>query len=186
MVNIFYLSMQHKQQNHWCYGDCTEEMENISLGMYFIFVLRNKALHLNMSTVFVCFVFFFVIPVINMNSLLVTLSHQINPFSCITCNAHTWHGNITEKRCQLASKVFFLFLKVFWTTSQCASALLLSSSCKASFSTWGYFCSIMYGGGIKTVDAMASPLSVSRAGTRRQMACKSGTQQGTPLGHPHI
>ena len=32
-----------------------------------------------------------------------------------------------------------------------------TSSCKASLSTWGYFCSIMHGGGIKTVDAMASP-----------------------------
>lgn len=97
-----------------------------------------------------------------MNGLFVALSHQINPLSCITCNArtraHTWHGSTTGERCQLASKVFFfLFLKVFWTTSQCASALLLSYSCKASFSTWGYFCSIMYGGGIKTVDAMASP-----------------------------
>ena len=62
-----------------------------------------------------------------------------------------------------------------------------TSSCKASFSTWGYFCSIMHGGRIKTVDAMAFPPdSVSRAHTRRPMAWQCGAQQGAPLGHPHI
>lgn len=89
--------------------------------------------------------------------------------------AHTRaHWSAVGERCHLSSKVFFffppLFLEVLWTTSQCASALPLSSrtrfchdpfmntsSCKASFSTWGYFCSIMHGGGIKTVDAMAFP-----------------------------
>lgn len=66
--------------------------------------------------------------------------------------------------------LFFFSLRCF---EQHLSVLLLSlyplapvfshdpfmntSSCKASFSTWGYFCSIMHGGGIKTVDAMASP-----------------------------
>lgn len=111
---------------------------------------------------------------INLNALFVALNLQINPSSCITCNsqthAHTyiWKHNWGEM--SLVFQSLFLFLKVLWTTSQCASALLLSSrtrfshdpfmntsSCKASFSTWGYFCSIMHGGGIKTVDAMASP-----------------------------
>lgn len=86
-------------------------------------------------------------------------------------------------------KTFPFFLKVFQTSSQCASAFCLSSSCKDSFFTWGYFCSIMYGAGIKTIAEVASLfpcLSLSRVGTRRQMACESGTQQGTPLGHPLI
>lgn len=81
----------------------------------------------------------------------------------------------------------FILLKVL-RTSQCAAALLLSShtlfshdpfmntsSCKASFSTWGYFCSIMHGGRIKTVDAMASPFQshVPASGSqwRAKVAC---------------
>ena len=71
---------------------------------------------------------FIVTSVVNMNGVFVALSHQINPLSCITCATHTcthtWHGGTTGERCQLAPKVFILFLKVFWTTSQCASAAL--------------------------------------------------------------
>lgn len=65
---------------------------------------------------------------------------------------------------------FFLLLRVLWTTSQCTSGLpessrtpfthdpfMNTSSCKSSFSTWGYFCTIMHGGGIKTVEATVSP-----------------------------
>lgn len=111
----------------------------------------------------------------------VTLSHLISSSSCTACNVYiNRHARarlranthtILPHNWRVMSVVFqslFLFLEVLWTTSQCA--LLLSfrsqfshdpfmntSSCKAFFSTSGYFCSIMHGGGIKTVDVMASP-----------------------------
>jgi len=82
-------------------------------------------------------------------------------------HTHTRYGHTTRERCQLSSKVFFFCSRCF---EQHLSVLLPSSctlfshdpfmntsSCKASLSTWGYFCSIMHGGRIKTVDAVASP-----------------------------
>lgn len=115
--------------------------------------------------------------VVNLNALFVTLNLQINPLLMHYMQRTYTHTHTRNTEAQLGRDVtclpksFFLFLEVLWTTSQCASALLLStltpffshdpfmntSSCKASLSTWGYFCSIMHGGGIKTVDAMASP-----------------------------
>lgn len=76
---------------------------------------------------------------------------------------------------------------VYWRLSCDVTALPLclinTSSCKAFFLTWGYFCSIIHGSGIKTVDAMASPF-------QHHVQPASGqwrdTQQGASLGHPHI
>lgn len=74
----------------------------------------------------------------------------------------------TGERCHFSSSVFFFSLRCYEHLSVlllCLSShtqfshdpFMNTSSCIASFSTWGYFCSIMHGGGIKTVDAMASP-----------------------------
>lgn len=144
------------------------------------------------------------VSIINLNALFVALNLQINPSSCITYTSQTHTHTYVEAQLGrdvtcLPKSFFFFSLRCF---EQHLSVLLLSlyplapvfshdpfmntSSCKASFSTWGYFCSIMHGGGIKTVRRDGFPILVSRACTRRPMACNCDTQQGAPLGHPHI
>lgn len=97
---------------------------------------------------------------INLNTLFVTLNLQINPSS---------HTHIYELQLgrDVTSKVFFVSLRCFeqhlsvlllYPLAPGFPMILLWTPPHAKLpSTSGDFCSIMHGGGIKTVDAMASP-----------------------------
>lgn len=58
-----------------------------------------------------------------------------------------------------------------------------TSSCKAFFFTWGYFCSIIHGSRIKTADVLAPPFPASRAGCEWPMAWHATGRLAWPPTH---
>lgn len=81
------------------------------------------------------------VSIINLNALFVVLNLQINPSSCITYTSQTHTHTYVEAQLgrdvTCLPKSFFLFLEVLWTTSQCASALPLSSHTR--FFPWSFY-----------------------------------------------
>lgn len=81
---------------------------------------------------------------------------------CTHTHSHTQHRSTLPKSSTFPrgalNNISVCPLSVSSSTQFSHDPFMNTSSCKAFFSTWGYFCSIMHGGGIKTVDAMQPPL----------------------------